>query len=126
MVIAREHDTPPRGTPDQLHDLRALGDGLDAVSVPTNGDEGDYRELLGARGVDVFQAPHALEPLAGDPVELRSPVALAAGRLVRQKGFDLLIAAFAPVAAKYPGWTLKIFGDGPQRGSSGSRSARSA
>jgi glycosyltransferase involved in cell wall biosynthesis len=37
------------------------------------------------------------------------------GRLTDQKGFDTLIESFRPLAAKYPNWSLIIYGDGPQR-----------
>ncbi|OKP70709.1 hypothetical protein BTE77_25945 [Ensifer adhaerens] len=40
---------------------------------------------------------------------------LAVGRLDRQKGFDLLIDAFAGIAERTPNMTLTIFGDGPER-----------
>lgn len=40
---------------------------------------------------------------------------LAAGRMVEQKGFDVLIEAFAPLAAKYPAWDMVILGDGGLR-----------
>lgn len=37
---------------------------------------------------------------------------IAVGRLAPQKGFDMLIVAMQKVIAKYPNWTLEIFGEG--------------
>ena len=42
-------------------------------------------------------------------------ILLAAGRLAPQKGFDLLVAAFSPLASQHPDWDLAIVGEGPER-----------
>src|SRR5690606_35061321 len=41
---------------------------------------------------------------------------LSVGRLTEQKGFDLLIEPFAAIAPDLPNWTLRIVGDGDERG----------
>jgi GalNAc-alpha-(1->4)-GalNAc-alpha-(1->3)-diNAcBac-PP-undecaprenol alpha-1,4-N-acetyl-D-galactosaminyltransferase len=40
---------------------------------------------------------------------------MSMGRLTEQKGFDILLKAFAEVAPKYPDWQLIILGDGELR-----------
>jgi glycosyltransferase involved in cell wall biosynthesis len=49
-----------------------------------------------------------------DPGEPSCRIAFV-GRLVREKGCDLLLRAFASIRAAYPQWCLSIFGDGPER-----------
>jgi len=47
------------------------------------------------------------------------------GRLEKEKGFDLLIRAFASFAATLPEWDLTILGDGPERDALAAEIARS-
>ncbi|WP_088142595.1 glycosyltransferase family 4 protein [Achromobacter xylosoxidans] len=52
-----------------------------------------------------------LTPMAGDDRKRL----LAVGRLHADKGFDLLIQAYAPLAASHPDWDLVILGEGDER-----------
>lgn len=52
----------------------------------------------------------------GLPGERNEPSRIVAvGRLTHQKGFDILLAAFALVHRKFPGWQLDIWGEGADR-----------
>lgn len=44
----------------------------------------------------------------------RSKTVLGVGRLTTIKRFDLLIKAFAQIAADFPDWSVRIFGEGPE------------
>ena len=88
---------------------------LDALAVLTDVDAAAYRTLLGD-GCPVVVVPNALPhgtALRHSPLD--TPVAVAAGALIRRKGFDLLIDAWRTVAAACPQWRLRIYGTGEER-----------
>ena len=74
------------------------------------------RVLAGQRPVVVI--PNAVAPPAAaiPPPEQRPTRIVGIGRLSPEKGFDVLVRAFARIAPWYPDWTLQILGTGPQRG----------
>ncbi len=83
------------------------------VQVPAYRD--GYPAVLRSR-IDCI--PNPVDPAPRAAGSGRPPgggVILNAGRLHEQKGQDLLIRAFALVADRYPGWTLRIVGEGPMR-----------
>lgn len=69
-------------------------------------------------GVNTAVIPNPVVASPIIPVE-RAPtgekVIMALGRLTPQKGFDLLISSFAQCCDRFPGWTLRIWGEGAQR-----------
>ncbi|MFC6879045.1 MULTISPECIES: glycosyltransferase family 4 protein [Actinomadura] len=79
-----------------------------------------------AGGVDAERfAPH----VSGEPARRRyglggGPVVVSVARLVRRKGHDLLLRAWADVLAARPDARLLIVGDGPMRGPLAEAAAR--
>jgi glycosyltransferase involved in cell wall biosynthesis len=88
---------------------------LDAVTVLTEQDRRAYEQVLGGTAVRLEQIPNGVPRPALPPSPLTAKVVIAAGRLLSQKGFDLLLDAFSLVSAKHPDWQLRIFGSGPWR-----------
>ena len=88
---------------------------LDALTVLTQGDLGDYTATLAGSSTRVVRIPNAVSPLTGGLADPTSRIVVAAGRLTNQKGFDRLIPAFEQVVREHPEWTLRIYGSGPHR-----------
>ena len=86
--------------------------GLDAFVTLTPTDAVDYDRLLSGTSTRVITIPNALSWPVSPPQAHDSRVVVSAGRLVRRKGMGRLVAAFAPVATRHPGWELRIHGTG--------------
>jgi GalNAc-alpha-(1->4)-GalNAc-alpha-(1->3)-diNAcBac-PP-undecaprenol alpha-1,4-N-acetyl-D-galactosaminyltransferase len=64
--------------------------------------------------ISVSVVPNALRPLP-TPCCDRRPIIVAVGRLTHQKGFDLLLRAFARIASTVTDWNAVIIGEGHER-----------
>lgn len=71
-----------------------------------------FNERLGIES-KVIANPTGPIKLSYPRIERQEKRLLAAGRLTRQKGFDILISAFK--ASAKPGWILDIYGEGEER-----------
>ena len=122
VTVAQEHNHLAANPAIRADYVEALPTAR-RLAVLTEKDAAAYRTLLGD-GVPVAVVPNALPHgtrLRRAPLEAK--VAVAAGSLIARKGFDLLIDAWRPVAARHPDWRLRIHGEGPSEQSSPSGSS---
>lgn len=74
-----------------------------------------FQENMGVES-DVIPNPVEVHNLSGDASRRSGRLrAIGLGRLEHQKGFDLMIEAFAQIADDVPEWDLVIFGEGSVR-----------
>ena len=115
VVIAQEHQRLDLYREDLRNALAAALRNVSVCVTLTETDRAAYEDLLGAAGPPVIAIPNAVPDVPLGPGDPGAHKLIAAGRLQRQKGFDLLLEAFAVVAVRHPDWTLDIFGRGPRR-----------
>ena len=79
--------------------------------VLTDQDKAAYAELLDGN-LPLRRIPNTVRPLPGAKADLAAKTVYAAGRFRYQKGFDLLIPAWAETARAHPDWRLRLRGSG--------------
>ncbi|MFJ6636914.1 glycosyltransferase family 4 protein [Streptomyces sp. NPDC091376] len=89
---------------------------LDAITTVTEADAHAYRTRLRLPGVRVEAVPNSVPAPVASPASSTAKLIVAAGRLTSVKRYDLLIRAFAKVAAAHPDWRLRIYGSGDATG----------
>ncbi|MFE0192277.1 glycosyltransferase family 4 protein [Streptomyces sp. NPDC058989] len=95
--------------------LRGAYPRLDAVTTVTEADARAYRSGLRLPGVRIEAVPNSVPAPALEPCDGSGKWVVAAGRLARVKRYDVLIRAFAQVAAERPDWRLRIYGGGAEK-----------
>ncbi|MEW2359750.1 glycosyltransferase family 4 protein [Spirillospora sp. NPDC029432] len=115
VTIGQDHMNLGSYKPGLRREIRRSYRRLTALSVLTERSLADFRNELAGSRTRIVRIPNAVPEMPGGPSTREHRVVLAAGRLTRQKGFDLLLEAYEPVAAAHPDWKLVIFGGGPKR-----------
>ncbi|MFF9776203.1 glycosyltransferase family 4 protein [Streptomyces sp. NPDC013978] len=115
LRVGQEHlSLDQYSEPLRSNQNQAIG-GLDAYVTVSEADAAQYRAALPDVRTTIVCVPNGVQAPAVQRSTLDSRVIVAAGRLIPIKRYDRLVNAFAKVAADHPGWTLRIYGRGPQK-----------
>ena len=85
---------------------------LDGLAVLTEQDRGEYEAAMNGTAPPMWRIPNTVARVEPPRADLGAKRIFAAGRYTHQKGYDMLIPAFAPVAEAHPEWELKLCGRG--------------
>ncbi|MEU1852849.1 glycosyltransferase family 4 protein [Streptomyces sp. NPDC019990] len=113
--VGQEHLTLDNHSPRLRHALRRAYRRLDVITTVTEADAAAFRRKMWLPGVHVEALPNSVSDPVLPPADGTAKVVIAAGRLVPVKRYDLLIEAFAQVAAAFPDWQLRIYGKGQEQ-----------
>ncbi|WP_328945421.1 glycosyltransferase family 4 protein [Streptomyces sp. NBC_00250] len=111
VLVGQEHLILDGHTFRLRRDIRHEYALLDAVTTVTEADARAYRKL-GLPGVWIESVPNSVPAPPVPPADPAAKTVVAAGRLTQVKRYDVLIDAFAEVAADHPDWKLRIYGSG--------------
>ncbi|MXM64296.1 glycosyltransferase [Streptomyces sp. HUCO-GS316] len=112
--VGQEHLTLDNHPPRLRTALRRAYRRLDVLTTVTEADAAAYRRKMRLPGVRVAALPNSVPDPVLPASEGTAKVVVAAGRLVPVKRYDLLVEAFAVVAAEHPDWQLRIYGKGEE------------
>ncbi|MFE0250222.1 glycosyltransferase family 4 protein [Streptomyces sp. NPDC059010] len=112
--VGQEHLTLDNHPPRLRTALRRAYRRLDVLTTVTEADATAYRRKMRLPGVRVEALPNSVPDPVLPAADGTAKVVVAAGRLVPVKRYDLLIEAFALVAAERPDWQLRIYGKGEE------------
>ncbi|MFW6169316.1 MAG: glycosyltransferase family 4 protein [Planctomycetota bacterium] len=118
VVVCERIDPRPHGIGFFWSQLRRWSYPRSTAVVVQTQAAGDFVQQF-VRRKPVYVIPNCVwsgtVPDSLPTLECRPRRIVAMGRLVPQKGFDLLVEAFAQVAPDHPEWTAVLVGEGPER-----------
>ena len=113
VLVVQEHRPFDRRPLRIRKAYRRHAGSVSAFLTLTKIDARRYRTWFRPRAtVPVRAMPNGLPPYTGPLSEQDERLVVAAGRLARSKGFDVLVDAWRRVADRHPDWRLDIWGDG--------------
>jgi len=118
LIVHQEHlsfvgrKKPLRDGSRDLALRRGLERPADAFLTLTDADLERWQTFVGESDTRWGVIPNATPFDVDEPAPLDSRTILAAGRFTHQKGFDRLVAAYAPLAESHPDWQLHLYGHG--------------
>lgn len=110
--IGQEHMTHNHHRAALREEMYEHLDVLDAFVTVSEGDAEVWREKMPLPTTRVLSIPNSVPEPSVPPSDGSSRTVVAAGRLSGEKQYDVLVEAFARVAARRPEWTLRIYGSG--------------
>ena len=112
--LAVEHTAFDERPPEVRDALRRVAPRLDRLVLLTEANRLKWQDYLGP-GHQLEVIPNGLTMEVNGAVSSWSArVVMAAGTLIPRKGFERLIRAYAPLTEEFPGWRLRIFGEGSE------------
>lgn len=113
IVISERNDPSRQRHRRRVEKLRALlYRRADLVTANSRGALLALQDFVPGEKLAFLPNPVSL-PKTGEIAHFAAPTMISVGRLVEQKGIDILLAAFAKAAPRLPQWRLAIVGDGP-------------
>ena len=114
-IVHQEHRTSEARKEVTQQLLLTSAAWADAVVLLTRPTADWFRAALGDTAPRIEVIPNALTDVHRPRSLVDNPVILTAGRFVPAKQLAHAIDAFAAAAADVPGWSLRLFGEGPQQ-----------
>ncbi|WP_102348297.1 glycosyltransferase family 4 protein [Bacillus sp. Marseille-P3661] len=116
-IIVSERSDPRKQDVGKVYDRlrRWLYPSAKQVIVQTNSVKTWAEQFISQEKVTTIPNPVSIINQGNKKAAESEKVLIALGRLSREKGYDLLLKAFAKCSQTFMDWTLNIVGEGPER-----------